>query len=56
MRQGRMTPAGLQAIEQANQSGAWNTLDKVDKVVMMPELKTALARNKKAREQFKQTR
>jgi uncharacterized protein YdeI (YjbR/CyaY-like superfamily) len=50
-----MTPAGLRAIEQAKQGGAWNALDKVDIVVMMPELKTALARNKKAREQFKQT-
>ena len=52
IRQGRMTPAGMLAIDEAKRSGSWKTLDKVDAVVMMPELKAALARNRKAREQF----
>ena len=52
IRQDRMTAAGLLAIEEAKKSGAWNTLEKVDRVVMAPELKTKLARNKRAREQF----
>jgi uncharacterized protein YdeI (YjbR/CyaY-like superfamily) len=52
IRQGRMTPAGMRAIDEAKRSGSWKTLDKVDAVVMIPELKTALARNRKAREQF----
>jgi uncharacterized protein YdeI (YjbR/CyaY-like superfamily) len=50
--QGRMTAAGLRAIEEAKQSEAWNTLEKVDRVEMAPVLKTELARNKRAREQY----
>ena len=50
--QDRMTAAGLRAIEEEKQGGVWNTLEKVDRVEMVPELKTELARNKRAREQF----
>jgi uncharacterized protein YdeI (YjbR/CyaY-like superfamily) len=52
IKQGRMTADGMRAIEEAKRSGAWNLLDKVDAVVLTPELKTALARNKRARDQF----
>ncbi len=52
LRPSRANAAGLRAIEEAKQSGALNTLDKGDGVAMMLELKTEMARNKRAREQF----
>jgi uncharacterized protein YdeI (YjbR/CyaY-like superfamily) len=52
IKQGLMTDAGLKAIEEARRTGAWNKLEAVDNVVLMPALKQALAKNKQARERF----
>lgn len=49
---GRMTPAGLKAIEVARANGAWNSLDEVESLVIPEDLAHALARNKKAKEHF----
>ena len=51
--QGLMTSAGLAAIEQAKKNGSWNTLDRIDKMEIPKDLADALAKNKKASENFK---
>jgi uncharacterized protein YdeI (YjbR/CyaY-like superfamily) len=42
MKAGLMAPAGLVAVEQAKQSGSWNTYASVDALTIPPELKRAL--------------
>ena len=49
---GRMTTAGLKAIEVARANGAWNSLDEVESLVVPEDLARALARNKKAQGHF----
>jgi len=50
-----MTAAALRAIEEAMRSNTWSTAEKVKAVVMMPELKAELTRNRRAREHFRPT-
>jgi uncharacterized protein YdeI (YjbR/CyaY-like superfamily) len=50
---GKMTPAGLEKIEQAKQDGSWNRLDEFDKQLAVPsDLKAALEENKEAKKNF----
>ena len=48
----RMTRAGLAKIEAAKQDGSWAKLDAVEAMVIPPDLKKALAANKKAKAFF----
>lgn len=41
--QGRMTPAGLAAIDRATQDGSWTVLDGAERLEIPPDLATALA-------------
>jgi len=54
MESGAMTPAGMEKIEEARQNGAWEKAlaDRVDRPVP-PELKKALAADKKAAAEFR---
>jgi uncharacterized protein YdeI (YjbR/CyaY-like superfamily) len=53
IRLGRMTEAGLAAIEEAKRSGSWTRLDRVEKLEELPpELKKALTADRKARKFF----
>lgn len=47
-----MTPSGLEVIEQAKKSGTWTALDKIEKLVIPPELKRAFAEKPDARDNF----
>lgn len=38
----KMSPAGFEAIKQGKESGLWNFMDDVDKLVIPPDLKVAL--------------
>lgn len=49
---GRMTAAGLRAMEVAKANGSWTTLDDVEAFVMPPDLVKALAKNKTAKKHF----
>src|SRR5688572_16132455 len=51
--QGLMTKAGLAVIEQAKKNGSWNAHDKIDKIEIPKDLADALAKNKKASDNFK---
>lgn len=46
---GRMRPAGLAKIEAAKREGSWTLLDRVESLVVPPDLKTALAAAGRAR-------
>jgi uncharacterized protein YdeI (YjbR/CyaY-like superfamily) len=50
--EGRMAPAGRQAIERAKRNGSWTMLDSVEALEIPKDLATALARNKKAATNF----
>jgi len=53
MRNGKMAEAGLAKIKEAKKSGEWSrTPPKRKELVISPYMKAALARNKKARENF----
>jgi uncharacterized protein YdeI (YjbR/CyaY-like superfamily) len=50
---GRMTPAGMEKIEQAKRDGSWNRLDEFyDHPVVPSDLKSALEENKEAEQNF----
>lgn len=49
---GLMTPAGLEKIELARRNGSWESLDSVEALEIPDDLRRALARNRKARENF----
>jgi uncharacterized protein YdeI (YjbR/CyaY-like superfamily) len=49
---GSMTKAGLVKIEAARADGSWATLDAVDAMVIPPDLKKALAKNRMAKKHF----
>lgn len=49
---GLMTAAGLEKIEQARRNGSWESLDAVEALEIPDDLRNALARNRKARENF----
>ena len=52
IKQGLMTPAGLEKIEAARKSGSWNTYDIVDKLELPEDLKKALRENEAASKYF----
>ena len=43
VREGRMLPAGLAAIERAKSNGSWEVLDSVERLEVPPDLAAALA-------------
>lgn len=47
-----MTPAGLAVVQQARKSGTWTALDKIEKLIIPPDLKKALNENHDARDNF----
>lgn len=47
-----MRPAGQQAIDTAKQNGAWDSLTKIENMVMPKDLTAALAKNKQAKAHF----
>ena len=49
---GLMTAAGLEKIELARHNGSWESLDSVEALEVPDDLRRALARNRKARENF----
>jgi uncharacterized protein YdeI (YjbR/CyaY-like superfamily) len=49
---GLMTPAGLNKIEAAQHDGSWNALDAIEALEIPPDLETALASYKSARQHF----
>lgn len=50
--EGKIEPAGLEAIELAKQNGKWNILDEVAELIMPEELKLAFDKNPLALENF----
>lgn len=52
IREGRMSPAGLAAIQRAKLDGSWTSLDAVDAMTMPDDLGRALAHNKRAARNF----
>lgn len=50
--EGRMTPAGLAAIEQAKADGSWSAYDDVDALALPDDLAAALAAEGEARDFF----
>lgn len=48
IRDGQMTPAGMEMIELAKKTGTWNALDEVDKLTIPSDLQKAFDKNKKA--------
>jgi uncharacterized protein YdeI (YjbR/CyaY-like superfamily) len=50
--QGRMTPAGMAAIEQAQADGSWNALDGFDDLTIPEDLAAAFAANEAAARNF----
>lgn len=52
MADGRMTPAGLAAIERAKKDGSWDLLNEVEELLMPDDLGAALALRPGAREFF----
>jgi uncharacterized protein YdeI (YjbR/CyaY-like superfamily) len=49
---GLMTETGAEKIRLAKQNGSWSALNKSDKLIVAPELKRLLAKNKKAQNHF----
>lgn len=49
---GLMTAVGLEKIELARHNGSWESLDSVEALEVPDDLRRALARNRKARENF----
>lgn len=52
IKQGRMTEAGMRAIEVAKENGAWEFLDDVEALVMPDDLAETLAQHKEARDTY----
>jgi uncharacterized protein YdeI (YjbR/CyaY-like superfamily) len=50
--EGRMTEAGLRAVEIAKANGSWNMLDDIDALVIPDDLSAALDANERARRYF----
>ncbi len=50
--EGRMAPAGREAIQRAKTTGSWTALDSVEALEVPKDLAAALARNKKAAGNF----
>lgn len=53
IKQGLMTPAGMEKIESAQQNGAWNTYDAVEELHIPDDLTQALAANADADANFR---
>ena len=52
LKQGLLTEAGLQKIEEAKKDGSWKKLDAVEKLRVQPDLRHALSANSKAKKNF----
>lgn len=52
MKEGRMTPAGLEKIEAAKKDGSWTMLDRIEAMEMPDDLQKALKSNKIASKNF----
>ena len=52
IKQNLMMPAGLEIIETARKNGSWTQLDEVENLVIPPELKRFLAKNKTVAKYF----
>jgi uncharacterized protein YdeI (YjbR/CyaY-like superfamily) len=52
IKEGRMTEAGLAAINEAKKNGAWNALNEVEEMVIPDDLMKALTKNKQAYHNF----
>jgi len=52
IQENKMTDAGLQLIRQAQLDGSWDRLNQVENLEVPADLQAALAKNKKARENF----
>jgi uncharacterized protein YdeI (YjbR/CyaY-like superfamily) len=52
MQQNLMTKAGLERIEDAKKSGAWERLDHIEALILPEDFEKALERNKKAKTNF----
>lgn len=52
IKQGLMTPAGLEKIEIAKKNGTWTALDAVENLEIPSDLTKALLKNKQAKENF----
>jgi uncharacterized protein YdeI (YjbR/CyaY-like superfamily) len=52
LQQGLITPAGMAAIETAQQNGSWAALDAVDALAIPAEMEALLRKNKKAATNF----
>lgn len=52
IKEGWMTPAGMEKIEIAKQNGSWTKLDHVDNFLIPPELKKVFVKNKKVLKWF----
>lgn len=52
LEQGLIAEAGLQAIDTAKKSGTWEALDEVEELIVPPDLKKALSKNKQAQKHF----
>lgn len=48
----RMAPAGLHAIDVAKKNGSWTALDAIEALEIPPDLAKAFAKNKKARRNY----
>jgi uncharacterized protein YdeI (YjbR/CyaY-like superfamily) len=54
LKQGLMTPAGLEKVESAKKDGSWNMLSDVEDLILPDDLKKALAVDEKAEINFNQ--
>lgn len=52
IKEGLMTPAGLEKIDAAKQDGSWDALDEVEALVVPPDLDEAFDRYPNSRENF----
>ena len=52
IKQGLMTPAGLEKIEAAKRDGSWERLDRIDKLLIPVDLQEALSDNNAASRNF----
>lgn len=48
IKEGKMAPAGLKAIETAKQNGTWTALDNVEEIIIPEDLQKAFDKNKTA--------
>ncbi|MEG3225049.1 MAG: hypothetical protein BME94_05885 [Methanobacteriales archaeon Met13] len=52
IKQGRLTPVGMEKIEAAKKDGSWHILDDVEDLILPEDLKKVFEQNKKAEQHF----